>query len=570
MDKNLQDKIRGSLIGGAVGDALGYPVEFMSYADIVQKYGDKGITRYELDRNSGKSLISDDTQMTLFTANGLLFAITRVMTHGALGADLHDYVRNAYTEWYETQSGVRDYYNYHTCWIRDIKDLNVRRAPGNTCMSALQSIVNGKEVLNDSKGCGGVMRVAPVGCFMANQNNEFDWNEHSVNKYAAECAAITHKHPLGYIPAAVLANIVFRVLSAKEPVSKGSLIQIVESALADAREDFTKEKEVKAWSELRTLMNNAIRLSNSDIPDTEAIKQLGEGWTGDEALAIAVYCSLKYSDSFENAIVAAVNHNGDSDSTGAICGNIVGAVVGYEAIPTYYVENLEMRELIVDLSDDLTEGCQINEYKHASTPSEFLWEQKYIFINPIFGSARNSYSITEGGKRALDIAMIESEYGKASTLEEKSECCLKYALTLYDNFDFDPNGQVIFSNGTLHQHCTREFNPAYFVLDEKFKIQFRMACFNAPEPIVALRIKDRRNDLDFAKPVCGIMRLYDLSLEKLYPDGGWQYYLIDRSSVSQDGFATIEILLGKKCMLDVAMLGNEGKLHRIYSWNWIL
>ena len=174
MDKNLQDKIRGSLIGGAVGDALGYPVEFMSYADIVQKYGDKGITRYELDRNSGKSLISDDTQMTLFTANGLLYAITRVMTYGALGADLNDYVRNAYTEWYETQTGVRDYYNYHTCWIRDIKDLNVRRAPGNTCMSALQSIVNGKEVLNDSKGCGGVMRVAPVGCFMANQNNEFD------------------------------------------------------------------------------------------------------------------------------------------------------------------------------------------------------------------------------------------------------------------------------------------------------------------------------------------------------------------------------------------------------------
>ena len=359
-DKMLQDKIRGSLVGGAVGDALGYPVEFLSYAGIVQKYDDKGITRYELDRNNGKALISDDTQMSLFTANGLLFAITRVMNHGALGADLHDYVRNAYTEWYETQTGVRDYYNYHTCWIRDIKQLNVRRAPGNTCMSALQSIVNGNEVLNDSKGCGGIMRVAPVGCFMANQNNEFDWNEHSVNKYAAECAAITHKHPLGYIPAAVLANIVFRVLSAKEPVSKGSLIQIVESALADAREDFTKEKEVKAWSELRTLMNNAMRLSNSNIPDAEAIKQLGEGWTGDEALVIAVYCSLKYSDSFEDAIVAAVNHNGDSDSTGAICGNIMGAVVGYEAIPTYYVENLEMRELIV-VFESKGGQCDANE-----------------------------------------------------------------------------------------------------------------------------------------------------------------------------------------------------------------
>ena len=67
----IQDRIRGSLVGGAVGDALGYPVEFMSYAGIVRKYGDNGIVRYELDMNSGKALISDDTQMTLFTACGL-------------------------------------------------------------------------------------------------------------------------------------------------------------------------------------------------------------------------------------------------------------------------------------------------------------------------------------------------------------------------------------------------------------------------------------------------------------------------------------------------------------------
>ena len=67
----LQDRIRGSLIGGAVGDALGYPVEFMGGEQIVHHFGKRGITRFSLAHNN-KAVVSDDTQMTLFTANGLL------------------------------------------------------------------------------------------------------------------------------------------------------------------------------------------------------------------------------------------------------------------------------------------------------------------------------------------------------------------------------------------------------------------------------------------------------------------------------------------------------------------
>ena len=93
-----KDKIYGSLIGGAVGDALGYPVEFMSYASIVHKYGAGGITRYELDGKSGKALISDDTQMTLFTALGLLNA-------KRLGLPYSASICRAYAEWYYTQIG---------------------------------------------------------------------------------------------------------------------------------------------------------------------------------------------------------------------------------------------------------------------------------------------------------------------------------------------------------------------------------------------------------------------------------------------------------------------------------
>ena len=66
--------IRGSLIGGAAGDALGYAVEFDSYHRIIDKYGEQGITEYEL--TNGIAQISDDTQMTLFTANGMLMGLT--------------------------------------------------------------------------------------------------------------------------------------------------------------------------------------------------------------------------------------------------------------------------------------------------------------------------------------------------------------------------------------------------------------------------------------------------------------------------------------------------------------
>ena len=100
-----------------------------------------------------------------------------------------------------------------------------------------------------------------------------------------------------------------------------------------------------------------------------------KGWVGDEALAIAVYCVLKYSGDIDNALIAAVNHNGDSDSTGAITGNIIGAQGGFSGIPAKYTEKLELRDLIIEVADDLWHDCRISEYGSERDP---VWEQKYI------------------------------------------------------------------------------------------------------------------------------------------------------------------------------------------------
>ena len=127
--------------------------------------------------------------------------------------------------------------------------------------------------------------------------------------------------------------------------------------------------------ELLALLQKAVDLSRQDLDDLDAVRQLGRGWVGEEALAIAVYCSLKHSDSFADAIIAAVNHSGDSDSTGAIAGNIAGASLGLRAIPKKYLEALERKDVILELADDLYNDCQMEEYGDDQDP---VWIAKYV------------------------------------------------------------------------------------------------------------------------------------------------------------------------------------------------
>ena len=369
------NKVLGSMIGGAAGDALGYAVEFMSYGQIINKYGNRGITRYELNKD-GVAEISDDTQMTLFTANGMLFCHTRYATHGILGASPADYIRDSYIEWYQTQTGEIDYTQPHYNWIRDIKELHSMRAPGVTCMSALECLANKKEVINNSKGCGGIMRIAPIALFAGNPDIEEQYEAYA--KEAGKAAMHTHKHPLGYIPAAFLSLFINKVM----PYAYVTWQQLVEASnecIAAMRGLYPEEQ--KHIDYLADLIKKATMLSKSKKSDNEAISEIGEGWVAEETLAIALYCVFKYPGDFEKAIVAAVNHSGDSDSTGAVTGNISGAIVGYDAIPQYYKENLELWWLIEELATDLATKIPLSEYSACyDTPERTAWMNKYIDV----------------------------------------------------------------------------------------------------------------------------------------------------------------------------------------------
>ena len=395
MDKNIiKDRISGSLMAGAAGDALGYTVEFMSRKSILAQYGSKGITKFDLS-SDGKALVSDDTQMTLFTACGMLMGVTRGYMRG-IGGQPEKYVDGAYLDWYYTQTGKKKKMltdGFHYTWLRDLPELAHLRAPGNTCLSACESLYQGKKVQNNSKGCGGIMRVAPMALLMAGywSRGESFYNVQQMDEAGAEVAAVTHKHPLAFLPAAMLTHLIYHIIRMEENEVKANMAGIALETI-DALDNIYKGEYEEDKRYLANLTRMAVKLAANDKSDAENIRMLGEGWTGEEAWAIALYCVVRHVGSIEEALIAAVNHDGDSDSTGAVCGNIMGAIYGYEAMKRKRLlcpqgkeleQTLELSEIILTLADDLYTSCIISEYNPIDTPEKRQWYERYCNMRPV-------------------------------------------------------------------------------------------------------------------------------------------------------------------------------------------
>ena len=359
-----KDRFRGCLIGGAAGDALGFTVEFLSEEQIFSKYGKDGITEYKLVGDVAQ--ISDDTQMTLFTANGLLYGTTRGMTSGTMG-DYTDFIRRMYRCWYKMQLGkysAEDDKRYS--WLTNVPELYSDRAPGTTCMEAIGAGANGtiENPINKSKGCGGIMRVSPIGLYFSDKKISYD----AVDMIGAKVSALTHGHELGYIPSATLVHIIRRIIEYPSVELQDEIVE----AIAATKRMFSEATYISYFTEL---MYKAVDLAYSTTPDLEAIHMLGEGWVAEETLAIAVFCALRYEKNFDKALKVAVNHNGDSDSTGAVTGSILGAKIGYDAIPQKYKTDLELHDIILEIADDLCDDCQIGQYYVDGDES---WISKYV------------------------------------------------------------------------------------------------------------------------------------------------------------------------------------------------
>ncbi|MFD7712202.1 ADP-ribosylglycohydrolase family protein [Streptomyces sp. NPDC059786] len=335
-------RVRGCLLGGAVGDALGYPVEFHSLGRLRAEHGPRGVTGLVPDGQNAVGRVSDDTQMTLFTVEALTQAHARERRKG-IGGAAPQLVRAAYGRWLDTQTRTGPAADVHS-GLAAQPWLYARRAPGNACLSGLQqnhvpdpSSALGRPgpVNPNSKGCGTVMRSAPFGLTRTTGTRAFT--------LAAQCAQTTHGHPTGYYAAGALAAMIVHLIAGES----------LESAALRALRLLARHP---GHDETTTALHRALDLAAEGDPTPEKLEGLGAGWTAEEALAIAVYSALA-APSVAEALLLSVNHSGDSDSTGAICGNLLGARHGDHGLPQEWLALTEARAEITVLADDFASEC---------------------------------------------------------------------------------------------------------------------------------------------------------------------------------------------------------------------
>jgi len=328
---SLHSRFRGSLLAGAVGDALGAPVEFSSLAEIRGEFGPRGPENLETGPYPVGSF-TDDTQMTLFVAEGLIRALNSSRSKDprpSIEVMLH-----AHWRWLTTQ-GLQPTVDIDpellTSWLTDLPGLNQRRAPGRACVSSLQSGEFGTrdKPINDSKGCGGVMRIAPVG--LAWPDDPFD--------FGCEVAALTHSHTTGWLASGCLAQIIHEIVEGAD----------LETAVGRGMFELARRP---GHEETLAALELAVTFAEVADGTPEEIERLGKGWIAEEALAISVFCAQVAPD-LESALRLAVTHSGDSDSTGCITGHILGALHGVDAIPQRWLDQLDLKDVVATVATDL-------------------------------------------------------------------------------------------------------------------------------------------------------------------------------------------------------------------------
>ena len=334
-DTKQRSRTLGCLLGGAVGDALGAPVAAWPFEEIRRRYGNAGIAGYE--RAFGRrGAVTDNTRLTLFTAEGLI--LSKMRPEYALGKQAAAAVYHAYLRWLYTQDTGRQnqLVNAHgTCAVIDgilagHRDMFSPRAPDPACLAALRSGTMGTldAPVNARQGCGGLVRTAPVGLALTDAKQAF--------QLGCATASITHGHPGGYLPAgflaALLSGIVVGATLQDSVTSANGILKTY------AGHETCLQAVEKAWNMAR---------------HRQAIEILGAGQRAVEVLAVALYCASTAADDFGRGVLAAVNHSGKSDACGAVAGSILGACFGVDAIPKAWLADLELKDIILEIAGDL-------------------------------------------------------------------------------------------------------------------------------------------------------------------------------------------------------------------------
>lgn len=349
-NEKYMDKFEGGIIGSAVGDAFGYPLMKLSFEEICETFEKKGAMELAVSRKTGTALLTEATQMSLFTADGILWAQNEHVSDE--NAAVANYVFYSYQLWLYMQTKTIASREYE--WLFDksknpnmssllkSKGLGRARRLNDVNINALLDADNNNygtlnKRVNENVDAGAVKRVVPVGLF-------YGQTPDMAFRMGCDIGAVTHSHPDGYLPCGVYAAIVAQLIGDKP----------IDEAVNDAMLLLASYPENDNTYQM---LQNAVDLAgDEDVDPQEGIAELGDGFSAISCLAIAVYSALLHQTSYKFAIELATNHNGDSAACGAIVGGILGAWYGLKKLPKQWTRKLQYRSLLETVADVLYEN----------------------------------------------------------------------------------------------------------------------------------------------------------------------------------------------------------------------
>ncbi|WP_267244071.1 ADP-ribosylglycohydrolase family protein [Streptomyces sp. PR69] len=354
--QDFRARVRGALLGGVIGDALGAGVADLGLEEIRAAHGPDGVGDY-VSVYGRRGAVTAATQMTLFTVDGLIRAQVRRDT-GAWHppSDVH----RAYLRWAATQRDWGpDERRKDNGWLAREEWLYSRRDPSRDCLTGLGDETMGtlESPKNPTaRGAGALVRSAPFGLLVG-------WEPQLVCQLAVECAAQTHGHPTAYLSAGAFAVIVHGLARGE------SLDGSVQRALAQLAARPGHQPVTDA-------LRHALGAVRQGIPGPSRVAALGEGHHAEDALAIAVYCALVGED-VRHGLRLAVNHSGPSHTTGTLCGSLLGALHGETALPPAWLAELEGRGTLLELADDFAMEMTQGPALHGPALSAPGWLARY-------------------------------------------------------------------------------------------------------------------------------------------------------------------------------------------------
>ncbi|MFJ9648917.1 ADP-ribosylglycohydrolase family protein [Streptomyces sp. NPDC101206] len=357
--QDFRSRVRGTLLGSAIGDALGAPVIALSLDDIRSAHGPAGLTE-PAPAYGRTGTVTSGTQLTLFTVDGLIRAHVR-RDAGAWHppTDVH----RAYLRWAATQHDWGpDERREDDGWLARQEWLYARRDPDRTCMTGFADTTRGtldRPKNPTARDTAATTRSAPFGLLVG-------WEPALVLQLAVECAVQSHGHPTAYLSAAALAVIV-------HGLTRGDTLDTAAQRTLGLLGSRSGHQPVTDALQ-RALTTAASRATPS--PETVASLSPGEGSDAEDALAVAVYCALVAED-VPHGLRLAVNHGGDSSATGTLCGALLGALHGETALPAAWLADLEGRATVLELADDFALEMTQGPTLHGPAVSAPAWLARY-------------------------------------------------------------------------------------------------------------------------------------------------------------------------------------------------